>query len=110
MNGTVNISQFTEYLRSEGLIIVSKEDYEIRKGIKQMRFKDLQRKLLQKDYLTIKDVVVGKLLPVTTRQSVNNWIDKGVFTVDEVFINKDGKICIATCAILRVRKRKNFEI
>jgi len=109
LNGTINISQFVNHLKQEGLIIVSREDYEQKINFNEVRLVQLQKKLLSKENLTIKQIVKGQLLPVKTRQSINNWIDKGVFADDEVFKSKDGSIRIVMCVVNRIRKIKNIE-
>ena len=108
MEGTVNIADFINTLKNEGLIIVSREDYEHKINFKEVRLRNFQKKLLEKDSLTIKEIVKGELLPVKTRQSINNWIDKGYFQDDMVFKGPDGLIRIVTIDIVRIRKLKNL--
>jgi len=108
LDGIINISQFINHLKKEGLIIVSKADYEQKINFTSTRLRDLQKKYLSKEYLTFKQILEAKLLPITSRQSINNWIDKGIFLDGEAFRGSDGKMKIITSAIVRIRHLKNL--
>ena len=108
MNGQVDISTFMSYLKDHDLVIVSRTDYEQKIHWDAIKLEQLQNKLLTKDSLSISEIVKAHLLPVSTRQSVKNWIIRGVFHPKEVYTDSRGVIRVLATAIKRVRTLKNI--
>ncbi len=111
MEGIINIQDFTNYLKDNNLIIISRFDYEESINSKDVTLKKYQEKLLSKEYLDLKEVLAAKLLPIKSRQSIINWINRGVFKPGESFISPDdGRVKLITQAVIRVRKIKNYGV
>ena len=84
-----------DHLKHNDLVIVSRKDL---LDASRIDLDLLRRDLLKKKNLSIKP----KLLPITTKSGVRNWIAEGKFKPDEVFKTNVGGIRILTSAIKRL--------
>jgi flagella basal body P-ring formation protein FlgA len=93
----INANEFIETLKAQGLCIVSASEFEAHKEI-------LRRKIMRRNSLTLKEIVDHKLLPLTTKKGVEDWILKKKIKPEEVIRESDGKkrILVLTSAITRL--------
>lgn len=105
MKGRVDVQEFVKHLKDNGLLIVKKEEYLEATGLRIIK---LQKELFKRDNSTLLQVVNAKVLPLTTKNGLKNWIANGKIKNDEHFINKEGKRVISTKGIIRIRKRKGI--
>lgn len=93
----INASEFIETLKAQGLCIVSVNEFEAKK--------DLQRKrLMKRQAVTVKEIVDHGLLPLKSKRSVMDWIEKGKIRENEVIREASGKnrFLVLTSAIIRL--------
>ena len=110
MKSLISVPEFVDYLKMNDMLIVSRLDYEVAIDREVMILQKLQERLLHKDSLTVKEIILAKLLPIHTRQSISNWIDSGIIKEGEVWTTKQGQLRIITQAIIRLRKLNNYTI
>ena len=92
----INISEFIDYLKQNDLVIVDKQLVEYHKP-------DIHS-LLHKRSVSIKELLDANFLPVKSRQSVRNWIERGIIRKDAVFKGRNGKLRIAGAEVKRLIK------
>jgi len=99
MSEFVNVADFMEHLKRNDLVIVSRKDL---LNSSKIELDLLRRDLIKKKDLSIKQIIDAKLLPITTKSGVRNWISVGKFKDNEVFKTSVGEIRILTSAIKRL--------
>ncbi len=92
----INISEFIDYLKQNELVIVDKK-------LVQFEQPDIKGLLIKRS-VTFKELLNANILPIKSRQSLVNWINKGIIREETVFIGKDGKKRIAGTEIKRLIK------
>lgn len=93
----IDANEFINELQSRGLVIVSVNEFEAGKEISR-------RKLMKRKALTLKEIVDHKLLPLTSKRGVENWITNEKIKPEEVIQEQTGKkrILVLTSAITRL--------
>lgn len=99
MQGLVKIQDFMNHLKAEGLVIVRGDELV---NHKEAALRNLQRKYMKKVAITYKQVIDAQLLPVTSKQSIQRWVDTGKFKKGEVYETSKGVRMIMTSAIVRL--------
>lgn len=99
MEGLIKVQDFMDHLKHNDLVIVSRKDL---LDASKIDLDLLRRDSLKKKNLSIKQIIDAKLLPITTKSGVRNWIAEGKFKPDEVFKTTVGEIRILTSAIKRL--------
>lgn len=99
METVIKTAEFVNYLKKEGLVIVSKAELE-RIGITE---KALMRKdMLSRKFLKLTEVLKLELLPVKSKRSLERWIENGVFLPSEVSKNAYNQTIILTSSLIRL--------
>lgn len=99
MDQFIKASDFANYLKKEGLVIVSKAELE-RIGNTE---KALMRKdMLSRKFLKLTEVLKLELLPVKSKRSLERWIENGVFLPSEVSKNAYNQTIILTSSLIRL--------
>jgi hypothetical protein len=94
----IDINEFMDTLKSNGLLIVSSKEWEAAKAI-------TARRLMKKRALSLKEIADNDLLgKKMTKKTVNQWIIDGKIKEKEVFREATGtkKVMILTTAIKRI--------
>lgn len=99
MEGYVKISDFMNHLKENNLLIVSKNDFV---AATEEDFNLKRSRLLKQRAVTLHEIVEGRLLPLTTKQGIRHWIEKGIIQQSEVMKSRNGTIKILTSAIKRL--------
>lgn len=95
----IDANEFMKTLQEKGLLIVSAAEFEAGHILKL----EAKRKLmLKRPSLTFKEVLDLKLLPITTKTGIENWIKTGKIKETEIMISKEGKRMILTSALYRM--------
>jgi len=99
--GTIDAAEFMNHLKKHDLVIVSRSellDSDVLK-IKLGRCDAMNRKAV-----TFKEIIDLQLLPLTSKNGIQSWIDNGKIKVTEVFTERSGKKrrMIMTSAIIRL--------
>lgn len=99
METVIKTAEFVNYLKKEGLVIVSKAELE-RIGNTE---KALMRKdMLSRKFLKLTEVLKLELLPVKSKRSLERWIENGVFLPSEVSKNAYNQTIILTSSLIRL--------
>ena len=99
METVIKTAEFVNYLKKEGLVIVSKAELE-RIGNTE---KALMRKdMLSRKFLKLTEVLKLELLPVKSKCSLERWIENGVFLPSEVSKNAYNQTIILTSSLIRL--------
>lgn len=93
----ISVDDFMQHLKHNNLIIVPKDTW-----CKDADLRVLKSKMLRKKALTIQQIVKAELLPVTTRNSVVNWINNQTILPTETFESSNGVTMILTTAVIRL--------
>lgn len=93
----IDIQDFMSRLKSEGLIIVPKDEY-----MASAKVNALQKKYLKRRALTIQEILNAEFWPVTSRNSIVNWIKSGKIRVNEHYQSSAGTVMILTTAVQRL--------
>lgn len=99
MEQFVNIRELMDHMKQNDLVIVSRKDL---LNSSKIELDLLRRDLMKKKDLSIKQIIDAKLLPITTKSGIRNWISVGKFKEDEVYRTRVGEIRILTSAIKRL--------
>jgi len=94
----IDINEFMETLKSNGLLIVSLREWEASKAI-------TARKLMKKPALSLSEIADNDLLgKKMTKKTVNQWIIDGKIAENETYREATGtkKVMILTTAIKRL--------
>lgn len=95
----IEVNQFMQMLKRKDLVIVSRSELLADKDAELMR---LRRDSLKKKSLTFKQVLDLKLLPIKSKQGLQNWINEGTILPGEVYETKKGIRMILTAALKRL--------
>ncbi|MCO6149091.1 hypothetical protein [Flavobacterium sp. NRK1] len=95
----IDIQEFMAHLKAEGLVIVRGDELE---NVKQHRLNALRAKLLKRNALTYKEVLSLELLPVSSKQSLQRWIENGKIKPLETYETAKGVRMIMTSALRRL--------
>lgn len=99
METVIKTAEFVNYLKKEGLVIVSKAELE-RIGNTE---KALMRKdMLSRKFLKLTEILKLELLPVKSKRSLERWIENGVFLPSEVSKNAYNQTIILTSSLIRL--------
>ena len=110
MINIIDAESFANYLRDQGLMIVSREDYENQIDLKSIQQKKLQENLLKKTALTLKEIIDSQLLPYKSKNGIKDLVVQGMIKEGELFTNKVGKQMLPTNVVKRIRQFKNLDI
>lgn len=110
MINIIDAESFANYLRDQGLMIVSREDYETQIDLEAIKVKKMQKNLLKKPALTLKEIIDSQLLPYNSKNGIKNLVVQGLIKEDELFTNKVGKQMLPTNVVKRIRQFKNLEL
>lgn len=95
----IDINEFMQLLQDKNLVIVSAAEFEAGHLLK---LEAKRKQLLKRTALTFKEVLELKLLPITTKQGIENWITTGRIKKEEVFMSQAGKRMMLVSAIKRL--------
>lgn len=95
----IDVNEFMKTLEARGLVIVSATEFE---AGHLMKLEAKRKQYLKKSSLTFKEVLELKLLPVTTKQGIENWIKTGKIKEGETFLSNEGKRMMLTSALKRL--------
>lgn len=99
MESVIKASDFMKFMKKEGLVIVSKSELE------KMAKIDLFQKrkdLLNRTWLTLREILMLELLPVKSKRSLERWIEIGTFLPTEVSKNKNNQTIVLTSSLSRL--------
>jgi len=99
MNQFINTSEFISQLKKQGLVIVYKSDLE---KITKTDLWQKRKDLLNRNWLTLKEILALELLPVKTKTSLERWIQNGTFLKNEVSKNTKQQTIILTKSLYRL--------
>ena len=109
MTGKVSIQEMMDHFKKNDLVIVPK-NLVYQAKINAAKLVYVQEQLLgRKKSLTLREIAINRLLNVTTKQSINNYIKDGKIFEDEWFVDRNGVKKVLTTAIVRLRKIEGFE-
>ena len=96
----VDISEFMERLKAEGLVIVRADEIGM---AAEFRLIDFRRRMMKRRALSFSDVLKTGLLPVKTATGLGTWVRQHL-KEDEYYQETKGKKCrmIMTSAIRRL--------
>ena len=99
-NQFIDISEFMERLKAEGLVIVRADEIGMTAEFKLM---DFRRRMMKRRALSFSDVLKTGLLPVKTATGLGTWVRQHL-KEDEYYQETKGKKCrmIMTSAIRRL--------
>lgn len=95
----IEINEFMGHLEARGLVVVHR-DALLTQPAAELEI--LRKTLLKKPWLTLKEVCDLKLLPVTSKQALRNWIKNETIRSNEHSVNRKGEITIMTSAVKRL--------
>lgn len=98
MTSVIKASEFVKYLKKEGLVIVSQKELDNLSGKKLLQNRN---DLLNKKWLTIRELLSLELLPVKSKQAIRKWIENGIISSKEVLTDSRGIIKISTSFLNR---------
>lgn len=106
----IDMDAFTNYLREQDLLIVSRQEYENRIDLESIRRKKYQKTLLKKSALTLKEIIDAELLPYGSKNGIKNLLVQGMIKEGELFTGKSGKQMLPTNVVKRIMQLKNIEL
>jgi hypothetical protein len=95
----IDVNEFMQLLQDKNLVIVSSAEFEAGNILK---LEAKRKQYLKRTSLTFKEVLELKLLPITSKQGIENWIATGKIKSDEVFVSSSGKRMILVSALKRL--------
>lgn len=99
MDQFIKTSEFISQLKKQGLVIVSISELEkIAKVDKSLKRRDL----LNRKWLTLRELLMLELLPVKTKTTLERWIQNGTFLSTEISKNNKNQTIVLTSSLNRL--------
>ncbi|QLE02907.1 hypothetical protein HX109_15510 [Galbibacter sp. BG1] len=110
MDGLINVSDFVDYMKNEGLVLVKKQEAENIAMFKEAKMAELRSHLRRKKTLKFSEIAKGGFFGVYTRKGVE-YVVKNMLSENEYFKSGAGKqdpILVLTSAVVRISKLKGI--
>lgn len=95
----IHANEFADYLRQNGLVIISAAEVS---NIEMVKINQLRADLRRKKALTLTEIVEAKLLAVKSQQALRHWIKNGKIRENEFFKDSNGHVQITWECIHRI--------
>ena len=109
MTGTISIKKLMDHFKKNDLVIVPK-NLVYQAKIDAAKLVYVQEHLMgRKKSLTLREIAINRLLGVTSKQTITNWINDGKIKDGEWFVDRKGVKKVLTIAVLRLRQQEGYE-
>lgn len=95
--GVINIKEFMQHLKDEGLVIVRADEIGL---VGESKLNDFRRRMMRRNAISFSDFLKMKLIPITTRNGLQSWAEKNL--KENEFYKGTAKRMIMTSAITRL--------
>lgn len=102
MDLQINPEHLAQFLKQQNLLIVSKDEFLNKIGYEQTALMHKQKALLKQFAIKYKDIIDYKLLPLTAKTSIDDWVRAGKIKPGEMIKDSKGVKHVLSGAIKRL--------